>query len=248
MSTDYGRSGNPVLKEDTFTKHGVSDDPMTLNGVVHRTGFLLLLLVMAASWTWGEFWSGGFAAVKVPMWTGIIGSLVVAIATVLRPAWAPTTAPLYALLQGLALGAISANFEQRYEGIVIQAVGLTFATLAMLLLAYRSGLIRATENFKLGVTAATGAIAVYYLIDLGLSFFAGRNAPMIHESGWLGIGFSLFAVTIAAFNLVLDFDFVETGVEQRAPKHMEWFAAFGLIVTLAWLYLELLRLLGKSRD
>lgn len=243
----FGRSGNPVLKEDTFSKEGVSDTPMTLEGTVNRTGFLLLLVLLGAGYTWFGYYEDGPQAVVVPMWTGILGGLGFALVTVFKPTWAPLTAPAYAVLEGLALGAISASMEQRYPQIVIQAVALTFGTLFVLLAAYRSGLIRATENFKLGVVAATGAIALLYLVDLGLSYFGGISVPMIHESGLLGIGFSLFVVVIAALNLVLDFDFIEQGVEQRAPRYMEWYGAFGLVVTLVWLYLEILRLLGKSR-
>jgi uncharacterized YccA/Bax inhibitor family protein len=151
------------------------------------------------------------------------------------------------VLEGLFLGVISALFEAMYPGIVFQAVLLTFGTLASLLLAYKSGLIRATENFKLGVTAATGAIVMIYVVGWIMSFF-GSGIPYIHESGTIGILFSLFVVVIAALNLVLDFDFIENGVEQGAPKYMEWFAAFGLLVTLIWLYLEILRLLAKLRS
>jgi uncharacterized YccA/Bax inhibitor family protein len=181
------------------------------------------------------------------LWTGLIGGLITALVTIFWKATAPYTAPLYAALEGLALGGISAFYEASFPGIVIQAIALTFGTLFCLLTAYRSGMIRATENFKLGVTAATGAIALLYLVNLGMGFF-GKSMPFIHESGFLGIGFSLFVVGIAAMNLVLDFDFIETGVEQRAPKYMEWYAAFGLMVTLIWLYLEILRLLSKTRD
>jgi uncharacterized YccA/Bax inhibitor family protein len=155
--------------------------------------------------------------------------------------------PVYAAFEGLLLGGISAMYEQRYEGIVINAVALTFGTLAALLLAYRAGLVRATENFKLGIFAATGGIALVYLISMVMGFF-GRSIPYIHESGLIGIGFSLFVVTIAALNLVLDFDFIERGAELGAPRYMEWVGAFGLLVTLVWLYLEILRLLAKLQD
>jgi uncharacterized YccA/Bax inhibitor family protein len=157
------------------------------------------------------------------------------------------TAPVYAVLEGLFLGGISAFYEAQFQGIVIQAVGLTFGTLAALLLAYKSGMIRATENFKLGVAAATGGIMLVYLVSLGMSFF-GMRMPYLHESGPLGIGISVFIVVIAALNLVLDFDFIEQGAAQGAPKYMEWYAAFGLLVTLIWLYLEILRLLSKLRS
>jgi uncharacterized YccA/Bax inhibitor family protein len=157
------------------------------------------------------------------------------------------TAPIYALLEGLFLGGISAIFEAQYPGIVIQAVSLTFGTLFCLLLAYRSGIIKVTENFKLGVAAATGGIALIYLATLVLGLF-GVRMPFIHESGLIGIGFSLFVVVIAALNLVLDFDFIESGAKSGAPKYMEWYAAFGLMVTLIWLYIEILRLLAKLRS
>jgi uncharacterized YccA/Bax inhibitor family protein len=172
---------------------------------------------------------------------------VVGLITVFKKEWSPVTAPLYCVLEGLFLGIISAIFEQMFPGIVLQAVLLTFGTLATLLLAYQSGLIKATENFKLGVTAATGGIMMIYLINFAMSFF-GSGIPYIHESGTFGILFSLFVVVIAALNLVLDFDFIENGVEQKAPKYMEWYAAFGLLVTLIWLYLEILRLLAKMRS
>lgn len=184
------------------------------------------------------------------VWGGLIGGLVVALVTVFKKEWSPVTAPLYAVLEGLAIGAISAVFEQRFPGIVMQAVGLTFGTLAALLLAYRSGLVRATENFKLGVVAATGGIMLLYLVNIGMRLFGFEGMGFIHDSGWLGIGFSAVVVVVAALNLVLDFDFIEQGVEHGAPKYMEWYGAFGLLVTLVWLYLEILRLLAKlqSRD
>jgi uncharacterized YccA/Bax inhibitor family protein len=154
------------------------------------------------------------------------------------------TTPAYAAIEGLFLGTLSSLFELQYPGIVINAVSLTFAVLAALLAAYSSGWIRPSENFKLGIAAATGGIFIVYMVSMGLSFF-GKSIPLIHESGLVGIGFSLFVVTIAALNLVLDFDFIETGVERGAPKYMEWYGAFGLLVTLVWLYLEILRLLAK---
>ena len=152
------------------------------------------------------------------------------------------------MLEGLFIGGVSAIFEQRFPGIVMQAVGLTFGTLAALLVAYRSGLIRATENFKLGVVAATGGIALLYLVNIGMRLFGFEGMGFIHDSSLMGIGFSVVVVIVAALNLVLDFDFIEQGVEQGAPKYMEWYAAFGLLVTLVWLYLEILRLLSKLQS
>ncbi|MFT4179919.1 MAG: Bax inhibitor-1/YccA family protein [Thermomonas sp.] len=253
------RSGNPALKESTFLDLGsgtlVKGDAgaMTLNGTVNKTALLLVITLAGALFSWSQFTTALAAnnpgAVMPYVWGGAIGGFIVALVTVFKKEWAPFTAPLYAALEGLFLGAVSAMFELRFPGIVMQAVGLTFGTLAALLMAYRSGLIKATENFKLGVVAATGGIALLYLVNIGLGFF-GKSIPFIHESGLLGIAFSGFVVVIAALNLVLDFDFIENGVEQGAPKHMEWYAAFGLLVTLVWLYLEILRLLSKlqSRD
>jgi len=173
--------------------------------------------------------------------------LALALITIFKKEWSPFTAPMYALVEGVFLGAISALFNAKFPGIVFQAVLLTFGTLFALLFAYRSGVIKATENFKLGVVAATGGIALLYLASFVLGFF-NINVPVIHDSSWLGIAFSLFVVVVAALNLVLDFDFIETGVAQRAPKYMEWYGAFGLMVTLVWLYVEFLRLLSKIQQ
>ena len=251
------RSGNPALKESTFLDLGsgavVSRDSgaMTLNGTVNKTGLLLLLSVLTAAFAWNQSITVGADGVATVapgvvgyMLGGAIGGFILAMVTVFKKTWAPVTAPLYALVEGFFLGSISAMYELRFDGIVFQAVLLTFGTLFALLMAYRSGLIKATENFKLGVFAATGGIALVYLATIVLGLF-GINIPMIHESGMVGIGFSLFVIVIAALNLVLDFDFIENGVEQGAPKYMEWYGAFGLMVTLVWLYIEFLRLLSK---
>lgn len=250
------RSGNPVLKETTFLDLGsgsvVTRDggAMTLNGTVNKTGILLLLCVLTATFSWnaalgpdGSLAPGG----ALFLWGGLIVGFILALVTSFKPAWSPVSAPLYALAEGLFLGGISAIFNARFPGIVMQAVLLTFGTLFALLMAYRSGWIKATENFKLGVVAATGGIALIYLATIVLRFF-GISIPYIHDSGLIGIGFSLFVVVIAALNLVLDFDFIESGVEHGAPKHMEWYGAFGLMVTLVWLYIEFLRLLSKLQS
>ena len=219
---------------------------MTLMGTVHKTGALLVLLLITASLTWGMVY-GGKASVGIFAIGGLIGGLIFALATCFKPHWAPFTAPLYAACEGLLLGAISALMERQFPGIVLQAVGLTFGTLFALLGAYRSGLIKATENFKLGVVAATGGIFLVYLVTMVLGLF-GIGVPYIHGSGTIGICFSLFVVVIAALNLVLDFDFIENGAEAGAPKYMEWYGAFGLMVTLIWLYIEILHLLAKLRS
>jgi uncharacterized YccA/Bax inhibitor family protein len=243
------RTANPALNDNTFTGYGRSvalGDSMTIQGTVNKTVVLLLLALLTATWTWRWYYT---AADSLAIWIfgGAIGGFIVAMITVFKKQWAAMTAPLYALLEGLVLGGISSVLEARYPGIVIQAVGLTFGTLFGLLFAYKSGLIRATENFKLGVVAATGGIALVYLATMLLGFF-GIRMPYIHESGLIGIGFSLFVVIVAALNLVLDFDFIETGAAQGAPKYMEWYGAFGLMVTLIWLYIEILRLLSKMRS
>ena len=241
------RSGNPALSATTFTElaPAARGEAMTLQGTVNKTGILLLLTVLTASWTWNMYLTSANPAAVMPwMWGGLIGGLIFGMVTAFKKTWAPLTAPIYALLEGLFLGALSSIMEAQFPGIVIQAVALTFGTLFALLLAYRSGLIRATENFKLGVFAATGGIALVYMASIVLGFF-GIGIPYIHESGLIGIGFSLFVVVIAALNLVLDFDFIENGAEKGAPKYMEWYGAFGLVVTLIWLYLEILRLLSK---
>jgi uncharacterized YccA/Bax inhibitor family protein len=177
---------------------------------------------------------------------GFVGGFVVALATIFKPNWSPITAPIYALLEGFALGGISAVFEKTYHGIALQAVGLTLGVLFVMLLAYKTGMIRATQGFKIGVIAATGGIAVFYLVEMVLSFFFHFQFSTINGGGFWGIAFSLFVVVIAALNLVLDFDVIETGVRGGAPKYMEWYGGFGLMVTLIWLYLEMLRLLAKA--
>ena len=250
------RSGNPVLNDKTFTRHVdlTGDDRMTLMGTVHKTAFLLILLVAFASITWKMVMTVNAEGQMVAapglfgyMIGGAIGGLIFALITIFKPTWAPVTAPIYAALEGLFIGALSAFAESKFPGIVLQAVGLTFGTLFALLGAYRSGLIRATENFKLGVCAATGGIMLIYLTTFILGMF-GVHIPFIHGSGLFGIGFSAFVVVIAALNLVLDFDFIENGADHGAPKYMEWVGAFGLMVTLVWLYIEILHLLMKLRS
>ena len=251
------RSGNPALNQNTFLDvstgqlvSGAGADAMTLNGTVNKTGMMLLMLVATAAYTWSLYTPENPGAVMPWLLVGGIGGFIVALVTVFKKTWAPVTAPLYALLEGLFVGAVSAMFEASFPGIVMQAVMLTMGVLASLLLAYKSGLIKATENFKLGVVAATGGIALLYLVNIGMRLFGLDGIGFIHEASWMGIAFSAFVVVIAALNLVLDFDFIESGVDAGAPKYMEWYGAFGLVVTLVWLYLEILRLLSKlqSRD
>src|SRR5271154_1600358 len=241
------RTSNPVLSEKAFRDVAATGEAMTLQVTVNKTGFLLLCAVVTAAWTWGMAHSEAPAAAMPWMFGGMIGGFIVALVTTFKAQWSPITAPIYALLEGLALGGISAFFERSYPGIAVQAVGLTFGTLFVMLLAYKTGMIRATQGFKLGVIAATGGIAVLYIVEMILGVFFHIQVPAISGSGIIGIGFSVFVVIIAALNLVLDFDMIETGVAGGAPKYMEWYGAFGLMVTLIWLYLEMLRLLSKMR-
>jgi uncharacterized YccA/Bax inhibitor family protein len=240
------RTANPALNAKTFQNIGTvqQSDAMTINGTVNKTGIMLLLLIASSSYTWSQFMEGNNNSMVLWTIVGAIGGMIVALVTSFKKTWSPVTAPLYAVLEGFALGGISVLLESLYPGIVIQAVALTFGTAGCLLIAYNSRMIKVTENFKLGVFAATGGIALIYIATALLGMF-GVRIPYIHESGLIGIGFSLFVVVIAALNLVLDFDFIEKGAENGAPKFMEWYAAFGLMVTLIWLYIEILRLLSK---
>ncbi len=241
------RTANPALNTKTFKGlRADADSVMTIQGTVNKTAVMLALLLLTSFYTWNMFFTQGVQAVMPWFYGGLIGGLVIAIVTIFKKTWAPYTAPIYALLEGLLIGGISSIMERQFPGIVIQAVGLTFGTLFLLLFLYKSGIIKATENFKLGITAATGAIFLIYLVSFILRFF-GTTIPYIHSNGLIGIGFSLFVVVIAALNLVLDFDFIEKGSKAGAPKYMEWYGAFGLMVTLIWLYIEILILLGKMR-
>jgi uncharacterized YccA/Bax inhibitor family protein len=246
---DLLRTSNPALNTKAFENLGIgTGKAMTLNGTVNKTGFLLVCAIATAAWTWHLYLNSANSNLAMGLGlVGVIGGLIAAVVTIFKKTWAPVTAPIYALLEGLILGGISASFETRYPGIAIQAVSLTFGTLFVLLLAYRSGLIPVTNNFRLGVVAATGGIAVFYLLTMVLGFF-GVHFGKVFGSGLIGIVFSVVVVIVAALNLVLDFDFVESGVRAGAPKYMEWYAAFGLMVTLIWLYMEILRLLSKLRD
>jgi uncharacterized YccA/Bax inhibitor family protein len=254
------RTGNPVLNDKTFENFGASRrdlageqsvaDVMTINGTAHKTLFLLLLALGAACFTWSKTFSAVAADPAAAMpWAlgGLVVGAITGLVICFKHTWAPALAPVYALAEGLFLGGVSASLEGQYPGIVMQAVGGTFGTLFGLLLAYQSGLIKATENFKLGIVAATGGICLVYLISMIGGFF-GFPLPFIHAAGPIGIGFSLVVVVIAALNLVLDFDFIEQAAERGAPKYLEWYGAFALMVTLVWLYMEILRLLSKLRS
>lgn len=261
------RTSNPALNDNAFSNIQREATSMTLECTALKTLFLVLLVVVGGTFTWQssmdaittlepavvpvEGHTHTLSKLPAIIWHYVIwGALiafVVAIFTIFNPKASPILAPIYALIEGASLGALSALFEYMYPGIVVQAVGCTVGTLAALLIVYLLRIVKATENFKLGVMAATGGIALYYLFAIGLGFF-GVEAPLIHETGWMGIGFSIFVIIIAALNLVLDFDFIEKGIKNGAPKYMEWYAGFGLLITLVWIYLEFLRLLAKLRS
>lgn len=240
------RSGNPALSKKTFENNErvntgplIKDNVMTIKGTVDKTAISLLLMLLAGYFTFNE-------GSSILMVAGGVGGFIVAIITILKKQWSPITVPLYAMLEGLMLGGISFMYGQLFEGIVFNAIMLTVSILLCLLFAYRSGIIKATENFKLGVFAATAGIFLVYIASFVASFFgAGFSFLDPTNSSLFSIGISLFVVVIASLNLVLDFDFIEEGAEKGAPKYMEWYGAFGLLVTLVWLYLEILRLLAK---
>ena len=250
------KTSNPALSDRAFQDSaraqygGIIDaaDRMSLNGTIHKTGMLLICSLITAMWTWMQFYQTRDAASVAPwMLLGLVGGFIAAMVTVFKQTWAPISAPIYALLEGLALGGISAMLELRYPGIGIQAVSLTFGTLFVMLFLYRTRIITVTQRLRIGIVAATGAIALLYLSQMLLGFF-GVHFTTINGSGPIGIGFSLLVVGIAAFNLLLDFDLIERGVNAGAPKYMEWYGAFGIMVTLVWLYIEMLRLLSKIRS
>tara|TARA_B100001750_G_scaffold2595_1_gene2126 strand:- start:4363 stop:5103 length:741 start_codon:yes stop_codon:yes gene_type:complete len=238
------RSGNPVLTSNAFNTTAISSETMTINGTVNKTFLSLTLLMVTGYYTFmsGQIMSG-FAIFS------LIAAFIVAIITMYKKEWSPITVPIYAILEGIGLGWISYSFNSLYDGIVLSAICITVSILLAMLMIYRSGLIKPTENFKLGVAAATGGIALLYIINLVMSFFGSQMGIMnIQNASLMSIGFSLFVIVIAALNLVVDFDFIEEGAEKGAPKYMEWFGALGLMVTLVWLYLEILRLLAKLRS
>ena len=233
------RSGNPVLSKSTFASAERITEKMTIEGTVNKTAISLFLLIGTGYLT--------FEVMNpILLITCGVGGFIVAIITIFKKEWAPVTVPIYAILEGGLLGGISYMYNTMYDGIVTNAIYLTIGILLSLLMTYRSGLIKPSENFKLGIAAATGGIAIVYLINFVMGFFgSGMGVMSINNSSMISIGFSLVVIVIAALNLVLDFDFIEEGAEKGAPKYMEWYGAFGLLVTLIWLYLEILRLLAK---
>ena len=236
------KSGNPALNKKTFNNlKSITGEVMTLDGAINKIAISIAILLFAAYYAYTN-------ALMSFIGVGFGGGFIVALVTIFKKEWAPVTVPIYAILEGLALGAFSKLFADIFEpGIVPQAISLTLGILIALLFAYKTKIIKVTENFKLGLFAATAGIAVVYLISFLMSFFGGTGLPIMNpaNASMLSIGFSLFVVVIASLNLVMDFDFIEKGVENSAPKYMEWYSAFGLLLTLVWLYVEILRLLAK---
>ncbi|MCX6315270.1 MAG: Bax inhibitor-1/YccA family protein [Sphingobacteriales bacterium] len=245
------KSGNPALSENRFKDTVLdnvvnTDNAMTVRGTLNKFGFLFLMVMGAAFYSWKEFAGGGNVMPLILI--GAFGGLGVAIVLIFKKEWSPYLAPAYALLEGLFVGAISAQYNYAFAAkapnLIINAVGLTFGTAIAMYLLYSFGIIKATQKFKAIVMTATMGIAVFYLLTWVISFF-GIDIAFLHEGSLMGIGFSLFVVAIAALNLILDFDMIENGAQLGAPKYMEWYGAFGLMVTIIWLYLEILRLLSK---
>lgn len=243
------QSSNPALISNPFSGFGrvTPSDAMTVGGTVNKTAVLLLLVLLPAAWVWNMGTGPNASSVQTWMLIGMIGGFIFSLVTIFKKEWAPVSAPLYSILQGLFLGGVSSIFEASYPGIVFRAVTLSVATLFTMLFLYRSGLIRPTERFKTGVIAATGGIALVYFISIILSFF-NVNVPFINGGGLFGILFSVFVVGIAALNFILDFDFIAQASRGNVPKYMEWYGAFAMMVTLIWLYIEILRLLSKLSD
>jgi uncharacterized YccA/Bax inhibitor family protein len=246
------KTGNPALNTKTFQNVPVAAtaaERMTLAGTSNKTFLLLCIVILSAGWTWSHVrldTPAGLHQAMTACGLGAIAGFGLAMVVIFKQTWAPRLAPLYAAAEGVTLGVLSMLMQLQYPGIVIQAVMLTFCVLAAMLLLYSSGTIKVTDHFRMAVISATGGILLIYIATIVLSMF-GVHVPYVHQSGTAGILFSLFVVAVAAANLALDFDFIESGVEHGAPKYMEWYGAFGLIVTLVWLYLEILRLLAKSR-
>ncbi len=240
------RTSNPALGEKVLRRSAArtGEGTMTINGSVQKTVLLVLLTVAGAAYTWNKFLSAPELA-QAWMFGGAIGGFIAAMVIVFKRDLAKYVAPIYAILEGLFLGAISAYFNAMFpaEGIVMRAVALTIGVLFAMLMLYRSGIIKPTKKFRAGVLAATGGVALVYFVTIIANLF-GANLTFMHESSPLGIGISLVIVVIAALNLILDFDFIEKGSKMGLDKNMEWYAAFGLMVTLVWLYIEILRLLA----
>lgn len=240
-------SRNPVFTQSAFASNYEFAEVMTVQGTIYKTCLLLAGVIFAAWYPWNLFIRSGSFKVLEPLLTiGIIGGFIVALLTIWKKSWSPVTAPIYAILEGLSLGSISVLLEREFSGIALTSLSLTFATLFCFLVVYRLGYIAVTHKFKSVITAVTAGIALLYFVMLVLELF-NITIPALYGAGIVSIVFSVFVVGVAAFNLILDFDMIENGARDGAPKYMEWYAAFGLMVTLVWLYLEIMQLLSKLR-
>ena len=247
---DRSSSKNPFLRRierdaDALPIDGVNADGtfarvMSANGTVAKTGILAMLMLITAGYSF-------LNPSSLFMWGGMLGGLALAFLTVWRPQYARWSAPAYALVEGLFVGSVSAIYAYVEGGIIFQAVCLTVAVLLTMLFLYQTGLIKVTARLRSMVMAATGAIMLVYLVSIGLSFFDIR-IPFLHENSLIGIGISLLIIGVAAFNLLLDFDNIEQGVRAQLPARYEWVFSMGLLITLVWLYIEILRLLAITRD
>lgn len=241
-------TSNPMAQSALYQNvSGVAEKPMTISGAINKTVFLLIIAAITAIYTWNLAMTGFMDKVTIFIFGGMIAGFVLAIIMRFKPEQAKILSIGYAVCEGLVLGGISAIFETQFKGIVLQAVGATFITLFSMLFLYKTGIIKATETFKKVVITATMAIFVFYLIN-AIALFFGANFPSIFNSGILGIGISLFICVVASLNFILDFDFIEQGAANYAPKYFEWFGAFAMLVTLVWLYIEILRLLSMLRN
>ncbi len=244
------QSGNPTLSQKIFDRSITQQDAgtMTVRGTINKFGFLLFMVLAGATYTWYLYYNNQPQTMMILLWVGIIGGLISVLAISFKPTLAPYLSPAYGILEGFFLGAISAiineAFKAKYPGLVMQAVGLTFGVAIAMFLLYNFRVIKATQRFKSIIFTATAGIFVFYLITLVLGFFH-VNIPFMYDSSALGIGLSIFIVAIAALNLIIDFDMIEQGADNGAPKFMEWYGAFGLLVTMVWLYIEILKLLSR---
>jgi uncharacterized YccA/Bax inhibitor family protein len=251
------QSGNPTLSEKIFRKSAEAEHAgtMTVRGAIQKFGFLLFLVIAAASYTWHLYNQLQITLTMNLMWVGLIGGFIVGLIITFKPNTAKYLAPLYALLEGLMLGALSVTINQAfaasYPGIVLEAVGLTLGVALAMFLLYNFRIIQPTQKFKAIMLGSIMGIGVFYLVYFLLGMF-GVNLPFMNwgDASWLGIGINLFVVAIAALSLILDFERIEVGEQTGAPKEMEWYGAFGLLVTLVWLYIQILKLLSRlsSRD
>jgi uncharacterized YccA/Bax inhibitor family protein len=244
------QSGNPTLSQKIFDRSLEQSDGsvMTVRGAINKFGFLLFMVIAGAAYTWHLYYTNQQQTMMTLMWVGIIGGLISVIAIAFKPTLATYLSPAYGILEGFVLGALSAilndAFAEKYPGLVIQAVGLTFGVAIAMFLLYNFRVIKATEKFKSVVFTATAGIAIFYVLTLVLRLFH-VNIPFMYDSSMFGIGLSIFIIAIAALNLIIDFDMIEQGAATGAPKFMEWYGAFGLLVTMIWLYIEILRLLSR---